>query len=88
VSVGVLSLAALAVHTGFRLGANLNLALMTTFLLVNLVGSIAGGITALEGKLDRRTGRVLRSTLVFAHSLAIWPLPVLIVFHVLAVYYF
>jgi nitrite reductase (NADH) large subunit len=88
VTIGIATLAVLAVHTGFRPGHNLNFALMTTFLAVNLVGSLAGGITALEQKIDRRLGRVLRSTLVLAHVVAIWPLPILIAFHVLAVYYF
>lgn len=88
VMAGVLALLALVVHTGFRPGANLNLALMTSFLVVNVVGSIAGGMTALEAKLPRRGGRTLRRVLVFVHALATWPLPILIAFHVLAVYYF
>jgi nitrite reductase (NADH) large subunit len=88
VTIGIATLAVLAVHTGFRLGHNLNFALMTSFLVVNLVGSLAGGITALEQKINRRMGRALRSALVLAHVVAIWPLPILIAFHVLAVYYF
>lgn len=86
--VGVLALGALVAHTGLRLGHNLNLALMTTFLLLNIVGVLAGGVTAVEGQMARRVGMKWRPVLVLAHIVAFWPLPVLVTFHVLAVYYF
>jgi nitrite reductase (NADH) large subunit len=86
--IGVLTLAALAVHTGGRAGDNLNFALVSSFGTLNVLGAIAGGAAALEQRLGGRRGRALRAALVTAHILAIWPLPVLITFHVLSVYYF
>jgi nitrite reductase (NADH) large subunit len=88
VVLGVLTLGALAVHTGARTGDNLNFALMASFSAVNIIGGLAGGFTAIEQKLGTAAGRRFRSALVVAHVLAVWPLPVLITFHVLSVYYF
>jgi nitrite reductase (NADH) large subunit len=88
VGVGVLTLAVLAAHTGFRVGERFNLVLMAAFLSINFVGALAGGLTAFSERLDRRVGRTLRTALVLAHGLAVWPLPILVGFHVLAVYYF
>jgi nitrite reductase (NADH) large subunit len=46
--LGVLALAALAAHTGFSLGENLNFALIATFLSTLLAGAVGGGIIAAE----------------------------------------
>jgi nitrite reductase (NADH) large subunit len=88
VGLGIVTLVMLVVHTGARLGDNLNLALMTTFSVVNVVGGLAGGATALEGRMGTRRWRRARLASVAAHVLVMWPLPVLVVFHVLSVYYF
>ena len=61
---------------------------MACFSAVNVVGGAAGGLTALEQRLGTATGRRLRTAMVAAHILATWPLPVLVTFHVLSVYYF
>ncbi len=86
--IGVLTLAVLAMHTGLRLGDNANLALMASFGVLNIVGAAAGGATALERTWAPVLGMRCRRVLVAAHILAIWPLPVLIVMHVVSVYYF
>jgi nitrite reductase (NADH) large subunit len=86
--LGLVTLMTLAVHTGGRLGDNLNLALMTSFSMVNVVGAVAGGVTALESRAGTRRWRRMRATLVAAHVMAMWPLPLLLIFHVLSVYYF
>lgn len=86
--LGALTIMILAVHTGARLGDNLNFFLMTTFIALNVLGGIAGAATAVEQRLGARAGRRWRAALVSAHVLAIWPLPMLVVFHVMAVYYF
>jgi nitrite reductase (NADH) large subunit len=88
VLIGTLTLATLAVHTGARLGNNLNFALMISFGTLNVLGGLAGGLTAIEQRLGGRAGRRFRAALVTAHVLAIWPLPTLVAFHVLSVYYF
>jgi len=88
VVLGALTLVALAVHTGARLGDNLNAALMASFGTLNVLGGVAGWLTAVEPRLDPRQGRRYRAVLVTVHLLATWPLPVLIVFHVLSTFYF
>ena len=42
--LGALALAVLAAHTGFRLGDNLNLALITAFIATLLAGAVGGAI--------------------------------------------
>ena len=78
-----------AVHTGLRLGANLNLALMLTFLAVLALGGVAGAVTALESRAGSPPppwAKRWRPRLGLVHALLTWPLPVLVAFHVLAFY--
>ncbi len=86
---GLLSLAALFVHTGFRFGHNLNFWLMLTFVLLSLVGALAGIVAALENKgLSRAAivARRFRPALNWAHLVLFWPLPILLTFHILSAY--
>jgi nitrite reductase (NADH) large subunit len=85
--LGVLTLAGLAVHTGGRLGSNMNFALIASFLGVVTVGSAAGGVIALEHRLGAAAAR-LRRTWTWAHILFFWPIPLLLALHVLKTYYF
>lgn len=85
--LAALTLAALAVHTGGRLGANLNFILAAMFLGLICAGSIAGGVVALEHRLGPRGGR-LRRAWTWAHLLFSWPVPALLGMHVLKTYYF
>jgi len=85
--LGVATVAVLLVHTGGRLGANLNLALMLAFLGVLALGGAAGGVVALEHRLGARAAR-LRRTWTWAHLAVFWPVPVLLGMHVLKTYYF
>lgn len=87
-TIGVLTLVALVTHTGFRMGQNLNRVLMFNFLALALLGALAGAVTALENRLDGPAARRLRAIWTWSHILLVWPLPVLLVFHVLASYYF
>ena len=86
--IGVLTLVTLAMHTGGRVGDNLNFALMASFGALNVLGALAGGLTAVEHRLRARAGSRGRAALVAAHIIAIWPLPMLVAFHVVSVYYF
>lgn len=88
--LGVLAALALVWHSGFRLGANLNLVLMASFLATLGFGAVAGLMTGGEHELR---GRELvsgpgspRTVPLWIHILALWPLPVLIALHVLVVY--
>lgn len=85
--LGALTLAGLAAHTGGRLGSNLNFALITSFLGVVAVGSAAGGVIALEHRLGAGAAR-LRRTWTWTHIILFWPIPILLVLHVLKTYYF
>ena len=86
--LGVLTLVTLITHTGMHLGHNLNLILTLNFLALAGLGGMAGGITALERRLDGPAARRLRKAWTSAHIVLVWPLPVLIFFHAFASYYY
>lgn len=88
---GLTSLFILFAHTGFHFGHNLNFYLMFVFVMLNLIGAAAGMIAALETRGIGRWGdyaRRYRPALTYLHIIFFWPLPVLILFHVLSVYYY
>ena len=76
--IGVLALLILVGHTGLRLGTGFNRVLMLSF----LAATVFGGATAagLGGRYARLTS--------WCHVLAVWPLPVLLAFHILSSYYY
>ena len=84
--LGVATILGAATHTGLRMGNNLNLALMLSFVGVVLLGSFTALVTSLEHRLPAPYGGALRRGWTWAHVLVFWPMPVLILFHVLAVY--
>ncbi len=83
---GLASLGALWAHTGFHFGANLNFWLMFVFVMLNLLGAVAGIVTAIEARGTSSVARRLRPILTWAHLILFWPLPVLLTFHILSVY--
>ncbi|MDE0423881.1 NAD(P)/FAD-dependent oxidoreductase [Candidatus Poribacteria bacterium] len=86
--IGIGTLVFLVAHTGFRLGNNLNQILMMSFLMLNLVGTLGGGITALSAKRGSTPLHRWQNWLIRVHTVLFWPLPVLILFHIIAIYYF
>ncbi len=86
--MGLLMLAVLVLHTGFSLGSNLNFVLMTSFLCASLLGTLAGAAAALERKLGMEVGATARRWGNTLHIFASWPLPVLLIFHIVSVYFF
>jgi len=88
--VGAIAVATLFVHTGFRLGDNLNLWLMMTFLALSLAGAIAGLATAFEHRLFAQPVPAARTRSIsfWLHLITFWPLPVLLGIHILTVYYY
>ena len=86
--LGSAALIALIMHTGFRLGENLNLALSLTFLGLAIAGAATGIASALEAASSDWAirARRWRPILTWAHIILFWPLPVLIAVHVLRVY--
>ena len=85
--LGALTLLALAVHTGGRMGSNLNFALIASFLGVVALGAVAGGVIALQHRLGAGAAQ-LRRTWLWTHILLFWPIPMLLALHVLKTYYF
>ncbi|HTS39114.1 MAG TPA: FAD-dependent oxidoreductase [Xanthobacteraceae bacterium] len=85
-TIGSAALAVLFLHTGFSLGQNLNRWLMLTFLAVAAVGSITGIVTAREHALPATVKPSPRVPFIWLHILACWPLPVLLLLHVVTVY--
>jgi nitrite reductase (NADH) large subunit len=86
--LGTITLLALVSHTGFRLGQNFNFVLMTNFLALAGVGALAGAVTSFERRLQPAAAKRLRAFWTGTHIALAWPLPVLVVFHVVLAYYF
>lgn len=84
VIVGALTLIALLVHTGGRIGSNLNLLLMSAFASLIVVGAATAIVMAVEHRLEPRA----RRRWYWLHLLLFWPVPVLLGAHVLKTYYF
>ena len=84
--IGVAALAALFVHTGFNLGSNLNRWLMVTFLLAAIVGGLTGMVTAREHAVLSSGDRSYRTLFTWIHILVLWPMPVLLLLHIVTVY--
>jgi nitrite reductase (NADH) large subunit len=87
VLLGAAALLALVVHSGGRFGANLNLALSLSVLGAAAAGALASAALAREHAAPA-TARRLKRSAFWVHVLALWPLPVLLAFHVLKTYAF
>jgi nitrite reductase (NADH) large subunit len=61
---------------------------MIDFLAVVLIGACTGLAVAIESRLAVQPGRRWRGFWTWSHTVACWPLPLLISFHVLSTYYF
>ena len=77
-AIAVLALTALVAHTGLRLGSGFNSILMIAFLATTVLGGAAAA----------GFGRENARTTFWLHVLAAWPLPALLIFHILGSYYF
>jgi nitrite reductase (NADH) large subunit len=88
VLTGVLSLAVLFAHTGFRPGDNLNFYLMLVFAGLLLAGAAASAVIGLQHVLPLTLARRIRTFSIWSHVLLLWPLPALLGFHVLKTYWY
>lgn len=86
--LGVAAVLVLLVHTGGRLGGQLNSALALCTLGLVLAGGVAGWIVGREHGLDPARARPWRSLALWSHILLLWPLPALLGAHVLKTYWF
>lgn len=89
-AIGLTALVALAAHTGFRLGSNLNMWLMLTFLGLAVAGALAGLATAFEHRVlqSPKAAARLKSASFWLHLISFWPLPMLLAIHILTVYFY
>lgn len=81
----------LIVHTGIRMGSNLNFALSLTFLSLSFVGGLAGLASSLEPKLSGESAmfvRAWRPKLTWIHIALFVPLPALLAGHIVSVYWY
>lgn len=92
VILGFLTLVVIFLHTGFRLGNELNFILATTFSCLLLVGIVASALIAKEHQLTQQFSQRLllrvRKMSILTHILLFWPIPALLGFHILKSYYF
>jgi len=88
VVLGLSALLGLYLHTGGRLGTQLNLILMLCFTGLAIAGVVAGSVSALEHRLSPRFVRQWRDTGIWLHILLFWPVPALLGFHIFKSYYF
>lgn len=84
--LGVATLVVLVAHTGLRSGGLLDQWLLECLLVLSLAGAGAALGAGLEARLPG--GSLLRRATQRAHVLAFLPLPALVLFHVLKVYWF
>lgn len=88
VVIAVFLVMLLWVHTGGRVGDNLNMLLMLSFTGLILAGGVLSATLGFEHHLSAQLARRLRRTSLWVHILLLWPLPVLLGFHILKAYYF
>lgn len=89
--LGSAVLIGIAVHTGMRLGSNLNFILGVCFITACLLGGIAGILSSMESRLSGSFGMTVRRwrpVMTRVHLWITWPLPVLIALHILSFYWF
>lgn len=86
--LGAVALGVLFIHTGASLGENLNQWLMLNFLAVSAVGALAGISLQLAGKISSASVQQVKKSSFWAHIIVVWPLPALLISHILSVYYF
>jgi nitrite reductase (NADH) large subunit len=88
VILGLTTTAILLLHTGLRLGQELNLLLMLSFIGLLLSGSAHGCLYGFEHRLPAGWLSRTRRLSHWGHVLLLWPLPLLLGLHVAKTYYF
>lgn len=87
--VGIALVATLISHTGARLGENLNYYLMLNFVVILCIGAMTGLFAALETRMASTLAiKTVKRWFTASHIYLLWPLPLLLIFHIIGVYYF
>jgi len=87
VLLGAFTLLGTGVHTGLRSGHGMDGALLASLLLMIAVGATTALLLA-SGRLSGPRGQQLRRWGMRLHLWIAWPLPVLLLLHILKTYYF
>ena len=90
-ALGTFTVLGLIFHTNWRLGSNFNAVLMICFLIMNLAGALTASLASAESNAKGPFAiwlRRWRPRLLQLHIWMFWPFPVLVAFHILAVYYY
>lgn len=86
--VGVGVVVGFVAHTGGHMGSQLNFYLAFTFVGAALAGGIFAALVAREHQVDPVRVRRLKAGALWSHILFMWPLPVLLGFHIAQGYVF
>lgn len=86
--VGALIVVSLLLHTGFRTGSGLNFWLMFFFLGLIIAGSFYTAILSQQHRLASAQSITAKKRTLNWHIFLFWPVPVLLGFHILKVYWF
>jgi nitrite reductase (NADH) large subunit len=84
----VIALLALIAHTGLRLGNHINFYLMAAILGISIIGVMASAVISIQHRLDYVRAQQVREKSLWIHILLLWPLPVLLGFHIFKTYYY
>lgn len=76
------------VHTGLQNSSNLNFALLSTAIALVALGGATSLLAGLEPRYPNVRLKAWKRRLTGWHLYLAWPLPVLLAFHILSVYYF
>jgi nitrite reductase (NADH) large subunit len=87
-AVGVTTVLMVAAHTGLRLGNNLNLALSVGFFVATVTGAYTAFHVLFVGANQSRFRMQLNRAARSIHDYAVFPLSVLLIFHLLKVFYY
>ena len=86
--LSLLCLVILFLHTGLADFQGLNAWLLYTFLGVCVFGAVTSVMADLEMRQVNVTTKAIKRFSVLAHVISFWPMPVLLGFHILSVYWF
>ena len=85
---GMLVLILLLLHTGLSLGQSFNQWFLVVFLGILAMGALVGIFTVLENRHPHVLNHRIKTALKRLHLSLSWPVPALLIMHLLAVYYF
>jgi nitrite reductase (NADH) large subunit len=86
--LGALCVIVLMFHTGFHMGDNLNFLLIVNFLAILLLGATAGFVVSMSHQFSAAKSMKIRKFWAWTHIVVTWPLPALLITHIVTVYYF